>query len=88
MRTGQGIVGRRHNTWERDVDLPSMNRMAPSPASGLSGETADDVRTATIIDGRGRAGKTTVANVFRSSVESVEAIFGCGTPIGRTRRIA
>jgi hypothetical protein len=36
----------------------------PSPASRLSGETADGERTATIIDGRGRAGKTTVANVF------------------------
>jgi hypothetical protein len=64
MRTGQGVVGRRHNTWEGGVDLPSMERTMPSPPSGLSGETADGVRTATIIDGRGRAGKTTVANVF------------------------
>jgi hypothetical protein len=41
-----------------------MERAMPNPASGLSGEIADDVRTATIIDGRGRSGKTTVANVF------------------------
>ena len=41
-----------------------MERVIPSPASGLSGDTADGVRTATIIDGRGRVGKTTVANVF------------------------
>jgi hypothetical protein len=35
------------------------------PAVGPSAETAaDDVRIATIVDGRGRAGKTTVANTF------------------------
>jgi hypothetical protein len=64
MRTGQRVVGRRHNTWESDVDLPLMESVMPSPASRPSGETPDGIRTATIIDGRGRAGKTTVANVF------------------------
>jgi hypothetical protein len=64
MRTDQGVVGRRHYTSKSDVDLLSMERGMPSPASGLSRETADGVRTATIIDGRGRAGKTTVANVL------------------------
>ena len=46
------------------MDLPSMETMMLDPASGLTAGTADDVRIATIIDGRGRAGKTTVANVF------------------------
>jgi len=45
------------------MDLPSMETMMLDPASGLTAGTADDVRIATIVDGRGRAGKTTVANV-------------------------
>jgi hypothetical protein len=36
--------------------------MLDPPAGGTA--AADDVRIATIVDGRGRAGKTTVANVF------------------------
>ena len=46
------------------MDLPSMETMMLDPASGLTAGTADDVRIATIVDGRGRAGKTTVANVL------------------------
>jgi hypothetical protein len=46
------------------MDLPSMETMMLDPASALTAGTADDVRIATIVDGRGRAGKTTVANVI------------------------
>ena len=46
------------------MDLPSMETMMLDRASGLTAGTADEVRIATIVDGRGRAGKTTVANVF------------------------
>jgi hypothetical protein len=41
-----------------------METMGLDPALRLEAGAADDRRIATIIDGRGRAGKTTVANVF------------------------
>lgn len=46
------------------MDVPSMETMGLDPALRLEAGAADDRRIATIIDGRGRAGKTTVANVF------------------------
>jgi hypothetical protein len=46
------------------MDLPSKETMMLDPASGRTAGTVDDVRIATIVDGRGRAGKTTVANVL------------------------
>jgi len=46
------------------VDLPSMEPIVADTASEFIAGSADPMRIATIIDGRGRAGKTTVANVF------------------------
>jgi hypothetical protein len=46
------------------VDVPRTETIILDPASRQTAEAGDDTRIATIVDGRGRAGKTTVANVF------------------------
>jgi hypothetical protein len=46
------------------VGLPSMDPIMLDTTSELIARSADPMPIATIIDGRGRAGKTTVANVF------------------------
>lgn len=46
------------------MDVPSMETMMSDLPSEATAESVDQMRIATIIDGRGRAGKTTVANVL------------------------
>src|SRR5260370_20759722 len=58
------MAGRRGGKGEGVMDLRWMETMMLDPATGITAGTADDVRIATIVDGRGRAGKTTVANVL------------------------